>query len=72
MTKWLLCGLIIHLSNKVLDYDQRAVKAKKKFCSFYFLDTLYFLRLLELFYPVQHLVVDKLKEGNLQEKKVEK
>ena len=33
MTKWSLCGLIIQLSNKALDYDQRAVKAEKDFLS---------------------------------------
>ncbi len=50
---------------KAVDYDQRAIKAEKDFRSLHFSDAVYFPKLLKLLYPVQHLVVDKLKEGNL-------
>lgn len=62
MTRWSLCGLVIYLSNKALDYGQRA---GKDFRSFHFSDASYFPGLLKLPYPVQRLVVDELKEGNL-------
>ena len=42
MTRWSFCGLIIHLSNKALDYDQRAVKAEKDFRSLHFSNASYF------------------------------
>ncbi len=65
MTRWSLCGLIIHLANKALDYDQRAIKSEKDFRSLHFSDATYFPGPFKLPYPVQRLVVDELKEGNL-------
>ena len=65
MTRWSLCGLIIHLANKALDYGQRAIKSEKDFRSLHFSDATYFPGPFKLPYPVQRLVVDELKEGNL-------
>lgn len=66
MTRWSLCDrVIIHLSNKALDYDQGAIKAEKDLRSLHFSDASYFPGLLKLPYPVQRLVVDELKKENL-------
>lgn len=65
MTRWSLCGLVIHLANEALDCDQHAIKSEKDFRSLHFSDATYFPGPFKLPYPVQRLVIDKLKEGNL-------
>lgn len=60
MSKWTFSGIICHIANKALDYDQRAKLAAKQFRTYQLSDVALYLGLAKLPHPAQKLTIIEL------------